>query len=470
MSLLAGRTVFPRLFLGLLLVLVGGSRLLAQTNGTSLPLDRPADGWEAEADRLTRLVQRTWWDAKRQHYVSPGPVDGTVATEDEQGVPFHGHTLWPWTEALRMLVAAEEEKPGEYADDIAEVYAGMEKYFDPQRGAYNAWVMFPGNVDSYSDDNAWIMMGLCDAAEATGNRAYAERASEIMERYVSTEWRDDDGPLGMRWGYKKDGPRHQNMRAAISASTSAVAAMRLADLGFNPEKNMARAEQYLAWIEEHCIDDEGLVMDGLQHDGEGGWRMEETRWTYNTGLVITANAMLYERTGRDDILARVRRSADAAIDRTGRMYDGIVTDPDLNYFYDSAFFASHLIEALVKASEVLEDPKYRDEAERNAAYLYTYVRDPADGLYFRNMRLWRIDQAHFDRFREVFARAYDTDRLSFRPEGAERSRSREHRALPVEERPLVKTLLANAAVARAYWSLAEEADTTRPSDLPRFVP
>ena len=140
-----------------------------------------------------------------------------------------------------MLAAAASQRPSEYDEELAEVFAGLEQYYDPQRSAYNAWVSFPGNVDSYSDDNAWLVMVFCEATKATGERRYADRAAELMEGYIRHEWRDDDGPLGMRCGFKPDGPRHQNMRAAIRASTAAVAAMHLADLGYTLEQNLARA-------------------------------------------------------------------------------------------------------------------------------------------------------------------------------------------------------------------------------------
>ena len=262
--------------------------------------------------------------------------------------------------------------------------------------------------------------------------------------------------MTVRWGFKPDGPRHQNMRAAISASTAAVAAMHLADLGYNAEQNLARAATYLQWIERHCIDDQGLAMDGLKRRRSGRWALERKRWTYNTGLVVLANAMLYQRTGKDWLLRRVRRSADAAIDRSGQMYDELVTDPHRNYFADTSYFASHLIEALMKASRVLSDPKYRDEAERNAACLYSYIRSPSNGLYFRNMRLWRLDRAHYQQFQSVWSDGYDKEELRFDPAADERSRESTELTQAVADRTIVRTLLASAAVARAFWSLADE--------------
>ena len=430
--------------------LFGAGRVWAQSDlPAASDLLRPEDGWMEEAKRLVRHVQDVYWQPDRGHYVTPRRYGGTVPV-DNDGDRFVGHTLWSWCEALRMLTSVAALEPERWSKDIAEVFVGLERYYDPERKVYNAWLQYPGNVDSYSDDNAWLIMGLCEATRALNDPRFADRANEVMEGYVSTEWRDDDGPLGMRWGFRPDGgPRH-NQRAAISASTSAVAALELAELGYHVDENRDRARKYLEWVEATCVDDEGLVQDGLQPGlGEdGGWGIETTRWSYNTGLFIIGNLLLHKATGDEAALARATRSADAAIDREGLLWDPTVTDPARRHLRDNTFFASHLLEALVMASEHLGDDRYRDEAEREAAFMFTYLRDPEDGLYFRSLQLWRIDEQRFDQFRKSFAGAFDEGELKFDPNAEERaSRGRDG------DRPVVKTLLASAAVARAYASL-----------------
>ena len=405
-------------------------------------LQRPADGWAAEAERLTRRVQEVWWRPERRHYVAPAAYEGTVSTRDARG-RFYGHTVWSWCEAFRMLAAAARRDAERWRGEVAAVFDALEQFYDPRRHVYNAWVMFPGNVDSYSDDNAWLVMGLCEATAATGEPRYAERGRAVMNGYVATEWRDDDGPLGMRWGYDRDKGLRHNQRAAISASTAAVAALKLAALGYDAERNRERAATYLAWVNDTCVDDAGLVMDGLQPGrGEGGgWGLERTRWSYNTGLFLIGNALLHEQTGDVAAMGRVVRSADAALDREGRLWDDAVTDPARRHLRDKTFFVPHLLEGWVAASRITGDDRYRAAAEREAAYLYTYVRDAADGLYFRNLRLPRIDPTRRERFKRDFAAAFDAARL---PD-----------AYASDERPPAKTLLASAAVAHGYAALGE---------------
>ncbi len=418
-----------------------------------VPLSTPPAGWADEAHRLTEHVQDTFWEDTLHRYVARVDSEGTVRGTNAHGRAFIGHTLWAWTEAFRMLAAATASDPDTFGDDLAQAFASLERYYDPTRGCYNAWEHFPGNVDSYSDDNAWLILGLCEATVATGDRRFADRGHDVMERYLVGEWCDDDGPLGMRWGFDATNNRQAKQRASISASSSAAAAIALANLGYQREANLRRARVWLDWIERHCVDADGLVMDGLRpgRTPADAWRLERFKWSYNTGLVILANAMLYEQTGDAVLLDRVRRSAHAAIDREGEMYEGIVDDPALRFFDDTTYFATHLIEALAKAAEVLEDDRLRDEAERNARYLFTHLRDPDDGLYFRNMRLWVIDEVRRNRFDALFAGSFDATRP--REGFSAEERATADRELPVARRRPVKTLLAAASVARMYWTL-----------------
>jgi len=95
------------------------------------------------------------------------------------------------------------------------------------------------------------------------------------------------------------------------------------------------------------------------------------------------------------------------------------------------------------------DARYRDETLRNAAFARECVRDPADGLAFRNWWLWRIDRQRWEARRRRTGVEHPLD-----PDPDERGRSPEDLRRPVEDRPLVKTLLASAGLARLFWIVA----------------
>ena len=83
-----------------------------------------------------------------------------------------------------------------------------------------------------------------------------------------------------------------------------------------------------------------------------------------------------------------------AIDRNGAIFDGLVSDPNRRFWSDATFFTSIL--AGTDSSSFTGSPEICATGRkccRNANYMYWYLNDD-DGLYFRNMRLWAIDDAH----------------------------------------------------------------------------
>ena len=87
-----------------------------------------------------------------------------------------------------------------------------------------------------------------------------------------------------------------------------------------------------------------------------------------------------------------------------------------------------------------------DKVRRTVNYTRDFLRDSSDGFYWRNMRLYSIDELHLKRLErwtnQTIAPEYDA---------SERSQQADFAQLAISERPLVKTLLANGAVARLFW-------------------
>jgi uncharacterized protein YyaL (SSP411 family) len=325
------------------------------------------------------------------------------------------------------------------------VVAGLDGYYDLKASAYNAWLTYPGNNDKYYDDNSWAIVALVDCFEVTGVAAYRDRAAEIMERFILGGWDASGKPGGMRWGTD---PTKANTsdKSACSTSGAALAAFRLAKVGVRRDYYLKWGRGALDWVVTRMRDKDDLVRDALR---EPGWRMIDTKWTYNTGAPIHAFVEHYQLSKDRSSLEEARRMGAASIDRSKRLYDGLVRDPANRYWYDSSFFVPYLVDGLLKLYRATGDRAPLEEVKRNADYAYACIRDPADGLYFRSWRLWKIGDAQLEKWREITGQ---THRLE--ADDSERSGDRQFAKLSVERRPLVKTLLANAAMARLYWLLA----------------
>lgn len=411
----------------------------AQNPTAALPILPPPIGYRAEAARLTAVMQRTFWNPRTAQYRAPVRSAETVDSEAEHN---NGYVLWPCLMAFMALVEGEKAQPGHYAATMKEVYNGLEAYFDPKGHAYNAWLQFPGNNDKYYDDNAWLAAALVEAYEATKNKVYRDRAVELTDQFLRRGWDDSGNPGGELWGTDptKDGTGNYN---ACSAASVALAAVNLARIGVNRKANLDWTRSALAWITRRLRDTDDLIQDGLRAPN---WTVDRTKWTYNTGAPIRVHVEAYRLTKDKRHLEEAKRLARAATDRSKRLYDGMVSDPERRFWFDAGFFVHHLAEGLLALYRETGDKALLAEVRRNADYAYQYLRDPADGLYWRNWRLWKIGAPQQEAWRKLTGQDHRLE-----PDDSERSKEHRYDKTPVADRPLVKTLLANAGTARLFW-------------------
>ncbi|MCW3054900.1 MAG: hypothetical protein JWN14_4070 [Chthonomonadales bacterium] len=414
----------------------------AQTPGTPI-LTPPPQGYGVEAERLTKVVQRTFWDKGHAQYRAPVRSAETVDSDRDHN---NAYVLWPTLLGFYALVEGEKANPGQYRAQMRAVFDGMEAYFDPAASAYNAWRQFPGNNDKYFDDNAWLTAALAEAFEVTREVVYQERAVEIGRNFLPLGWDKSGNPGGQRWGTDPTKPGTGD-RNACSTVSLALAAISLTRLGIDRAATLAMCRAALNWTSTHLRDTDDLIQDGL-HSPD--WAIMTTKWTYNTGALIRAYVDLYRFTGDRTYLNEAKRLAKAATDRSKRLYDGLVQNPEHRFWYDSSFFVPHLAEGLLALYRETRDETLREEVRRNANYAYHYLRDPADGLYWRNWRLWRIGAPQLETWHKLTGQDHPLE-----PDDSERSKEARFDKVAVADRPLVKTLLANAGMARLFWLLAQ---------------
>lgn len=424
----------------------------ARSWAAAAPMLVPSTPFEAEGARLTAACMSHFWDAHSKMFRAPVLSAETVPSD---ALHDRGYTVWPSLIALHSLVEGEKHRPGQYAAQIARVYAGLEQYYSPDLQAYSAWVHFPGNVDAYYDDNSWAVIVLTEASFACHHTdpayaaIYLARAKAIMANFVVKGYDAAGQPGGMRWGFDPAKPNTSD-RGTSSTAGSALAAMMLARAGVDPKFYSQWGLSLLSWLDRRLLASDGLVMDALTPPE---WKPRPIKWTYNTGVPMRAYAEHYRLTGRAESLTRASALARAAINPKGALLDQAVHDPRKRFFWDSIYFVHYLVDGLLQAADITPDPALaaalREAALRSTRYAYSYLRDPADGFYWRNFRLYAIGETQHNRWQrwtgQTIAPAYDA---------SERSQEAKFEALPVQDRPLVKTLLANAAAARLFWLAA----------------
>ncbi len=393
--------------------------------------DAAPNPYAAEADRLTKAMIAHFYDEEEQIWRPRIATAESVGTE--------GYTFWSCLVAWQAIIEAAKVDPKTWKPQIAPFYDALEQYYDRADSAYCAWKYFPGNEDKFYDDNAWAAMACMEAFEVTADRRYRDRAIAVFDNFVKEGW---DG-TGFRWGTADEENRRD--RTACSASSTALAALRVGKWRHDPE-DLMWAKRALDWIRSELVSPQGLICDGFSSPS---YRMNRTTWTYNTGAPIRAALEYAEQSGDSSYRDWARDLGDAAIDRSKAMYDGAVKNPKHKYWYDATFFVQYLADGLRQLTLATGDEKYLTEARRNADYVMAHLRDD-DGLYWRTMRLWMIDEKRHRAFTQLTGQT--TPALT--PDGGERSHEPEDLKKPTGERPMTKTLLGNAGAARLLWLMA----------------
>lgn len=391
----------------------------------ALSLVAAPNAYAAEGARLLNATIAAFYDPKTKIWKPP------VASAESVGD--QGYTFWPSLLAWQAVIEAAKVDPKTWKPRVGPFFDVLEQYYDRQGHAYCAWRFFPGNDDHFYDDNTWAAVACMEAFQVTREPRYRTRAIEIFDKFVRGGWDVKQG--GLRWGTKA-GIEDRNDHTVSATAAGALAALLIGRPADRPW-----AKKALDWIRD-LAQPNGLIRDGRKNDGT----IMPTVWTYNTGVPIRAAVEYAKRAKDESYLQWATTMGNACLDRTqSPMFDGAVKDPKHRYWYDAVYFVQYLTDGMRILSKATGDPRYLNEAKREADYIETYLKD-RDGLYWRNMRLWTINE---DR-RQAFLKLTGQTGPELVAEESERLPG----PAPVNERPLAKSLLANAATARMFWLLA----------------
>lgn len=412
--------------------------------------------FDVEAARLTTACMG-YWDKTSAMFRAPVLSAETVPSD---ALHDRGYTLWPSPVALHALVEGEKAHSGQYTSQIAMVYDGLEQYYSDDLHAYSSWVHFPGNIDAYYDDNSWAVIVLVESSLAckqtfpTRSAQYLNRAQSVMADYVVNGYDVSEKPGGTRWGTDTTKPNTSD-RGTSSTAGSALAALMLARAGVKVEFYTRWGHDLLSWLMRHLLDTDSLVIDALS---EPDWKARRIKWTYNTGVPMRAYVEHYRLTKDPNSLSMATHLARSALNVRGGLFDSKVHDAGKRFYWDGTYFVHYLIDGLLQVALASSDTKLVsdivDIMTRTARYTYTFLRDPTDGFYWRNMRLYTIGASQHETWQKWTGQTIAPDY-----DASERSQEAKFQALPVKERPLVKTLLANAGTARLFWLTSQLTST-----------
>jgi rhamnogalacturonyl hydrolase YesR len=304
-------------------------------------------------------IQRVFWDERASLYRPTAPPDPKALPYD---------FMWANGVQFSALAAAARAEPARYRPLLERFFRALDRYWDADAPipGYDAYFASPDHDDKYYDDNAWMVLTFIEAYETTRDRRYLKRAEETM-RFVLSGWDDLLGG-GIYW--RQD----RKSKNTCSNGPSAAALLALARHGERKER-VRWARRIVAWTNERLQAPDGAFWDNCDLEG----KIERTKWTYNTALMLRSNLGLYRLTRETSFLREAERLADASVREFVHRETGA--------FRDDALFSHLLVEAFTDLYRETRAPALLEHARRNAEFLIRELRAPDGGYWTKWRRL-----------------------------------------------------------------------------------
>lgn len=270
--------------------------------------------------------------------------------------------MWGAGVQLSALAAAAQAEPRRYTASLRTFADALQVYWTEHDGIGGFDVLpAPKPADRYYDDNVWVVLALAETFEVTHDAKYRERAEAAFRFVMSGE--DDRLGGGIYW--------RENTRDSKNTCSNApaiVAALRLYQITGRREY-LETARRLYDWTRARLQDPaDGLFWDNVKLDGE----IDRRKYSYNSALMIRANALLHSLTSEPHYLAEARRIARSAESKW--------VDPATGGISDGGRFAHLLLESFLALDRQEPDPRWRKIVRNALVFVHERVRD-SNGHY-----------------------------------------------------------------------------------------
>lgn len=321
-------------------------------------------------------------------YAEYGTPDG------KRGSDFGGPSfIWPASFQLRALAAAAKVSPAQYRAALIRYADALNRHWGVRDGS-GGYMVLPSKSERFYDDNAWMVLGMIDTFEATGQRKYLIRAAETLAFIAGGEKKTAGG--GVRQHEDKPGGPF-----TCTTAPAAVGALRLYLVTRDPNL-LAMADRWYAWLtsKEVGIQDPA---DGLYHQWavleNGKWRVCLGKRAYQSALPLEVNLLLYQVRKDSKYLAEAQRIAASAVAHWVKPSGGLQDT--------GQWGGSDLSDALLDLYVVDKDPRWLESIRTILRFLHEKGRDPNGryGEYWHEDRKKPLDKFHL-LYMAPAARAY----------------------------------------------------------------
>lgn len=325
---------------------------------------------------ITRAMWLEYYNSHEKTFVAKKKCSGCY--NDSKFV------VWAISVGVQAVIDAARIYPDEFKPLVGPAVAMFQKYKNNSLKGYSA--AEGGDKDIYYDDDAQVASAIITAYEVTGDKQYLDQGRELV-RFLMGGWNNNPNAVtkgGVHW--------HISKKLLNACTTAEVAKACLQISKFLPKESQVYvdfAAKCIDWQIKVLQDPlDKLIRDGVGEDSD---KVDNVKWSYNTGTTLSAAAELYHITKDKKWLQIATDLAKAGIHHNSFFYDRDFPD-DKRYWRDSSYFVQLLIEGLadyllyVDPDDVPEGlaQQIHDEVKRHLIMFYEFIKDPKDGMYLQS--------------------------------------------------------------------------------------
>lgn len=212
--------------------------------------------------------------------------------------------LWPLCALIQATNEMETLEPGR--DEMLTVERSIAQYYSsqPPLPAYQDYVYKERVSSRFYDDNQWVAIAYLDAYQRKHRKKYLDVAV-MIDKFMMTGY-DTAAGGGLYW---KEGDK--TTKNTCSNGPAVLVALQLYRLTHQAQY-LEDAMTIYSWTNQHLQAPDGLFYDNIRIPS---LQVNEKKYTYNTGSMLQANALLFTITKEKKYLQEAQRIAKA-----GRTY------------------------------------------------------------------------------------------------------------------------------------------------------
>lgn len=258
----------------------------------------------------------------------------------------------------------------------ARILPGLEQYYDSLRepSCYQSYITLTGRSDRYYDDNVWLALDFCDLYNFTGRPEYLEKSVKIWQ-FVLSGWDDNLGG-GIYWCEQK-----KNSKNTCSNAPASVLALKLFE-ATRDSLYFRWGVRIYEWTKTYLQDPaDHLYFDNKSLTGETDTR----KYTYNSGQMMQAAALLYKLTGSKIYLEEAQQIAKSVIDYFTEDYTTGNGSKIRLFKNTGTWFNSILFRGYTELYNLDKNDQYINIFRDNMDQLWNHVRN-RDGLFSKDWK------------------------------------------------------------------------------------